>query len=91
MKFQELSLNSQFTIGEDTDKVYTKIKKRGATCCTPEHNAFYTEGKNKRNVLLVDSEQEVILVNQPEQQTETNKPQKVEGGGKFGSKQNEVT
>ena len=93
MKFQELALQSQFTIANE-ERVFTKIEKRKASCCTPTYNAFSGK-KKKRNVRLFNGDQDITPVESEEQNVEppepkTNEPrqprqpQKAMGGGGFG-------
>lgn len=44
MKFKELKNTDKFTT-LDNDRVFIKVPRRKATCCTPEYNAVSRSGK----------------------------------------------
>ena len=54
MKFSELSKGDKFTHADYKNKVFIKVKHKGATCCTKEHNA-----KRKGSVYLFDKNDDV--------------------------------
>ena len=80
MKFQELDINDEFYVVDwknlilndvKEDTVFTKLKKRNKSCCSPGYNCSWVT--TKKNFTMMDESTEVILVEEdpkPEPESE---------------------
>jgi len=62
MKFQELSVSSQFSIDTSPHIVFTKVQHVKGTCCSKEYNATYKNSGGKRKVMQFAANKEVHII-----------------------------